>query len=62
MLDILDSSNNVPTDRTKPKTFTFYIVKGTQEIRFNSNVSNLTGSRNYGRISIGDMEFVSFGK
>lgn len=62
LLDILDSNNNVPSNRYIPKTFTFYIIGGTNEIRFYSRVLNPSGSRNLGRISIGNMEFVSFEK
>lgn len=60
LLDVLDSDNNVPTNRNQPKTFYLDIVYGTREIRFYSEMQNPTGNRNLGRLSIGNMQFVGY--
>ncbi|NLK13056.1 MAG: hypothetical protein GX312_05615 [Candidatus Phytoplasma sp.] len=62
LMDILDRSNNVPTNRNNPRAYTFFIISGAKEIRITSSAFNPSGSRNYGRISIGNLEFVSFEK
>ena len=60
LLDLMDSNNGIPTDRTNPKNFNFYIIEGTYEIRFITHTNNPTADRNKGRVCIGDITFVSY--
>ncbi|VEU81232.1 hypothetical protein [Haploplasma axanthum] len=62
LLDIMDEKNVVPTDRQNPKRFELIILEGSKQIRIITNTADPKGDKNKGRISVGDIRFVSYSR